>query len=56
MAAGIFDYVKILLPTFYSQSPTWDMSSEALAGYSAIMLAQAQECVFLKAEKGNKLP
>ena len=31
------------------------MSPEALASFSAIMLAQAQECIFLKAEKGTKL-
>lgn len=52
VAAGMFEYVKVLLPTFYTQSPTWDMSAEALAGYSSIMLAQAQECIFLKAEHG----
>ncbi|KAH9282692.1 Programmed cell death 6-interacting protein [Echinococcus granulosus] len=56
IAAGMFDYVKILLPTFYAQSPTWDMSAEALAGYSSIMLAQAQECIFIKAEHDDMKP
>ncbi|VDK38966.1 unnamed protein product [Taenia asiatica] len=56
IAAGMFEYVKVLLPTFYAQSPTWDMSAEALAGYSSIMLAQAQECVFIKAEHDDMKP
>lgn len=51
-SAGMFEQVKILLPTFYTQSPTWDMSSEALTAYSTIMLAQAQECIYIKAERG----
>ncbi|VDD82790.1 unnamed protein product [Mesocestoides corti] len=56
ISAGMFDYVKVLLPTFYTQSPTWDMSSEALTGYSAVMLAQAQECIFIKAERDGMKP
>ncbi|KAM7537810.1 hypothetical protein Aperf_G00000075938 [Anoplocephala perfoliata] len=56
VAAGLFDYVKVILPSFYSQSPTWDVSSEALIGYSNAMLAQAQECIYIKAEKDDMKP
>nr|CDS31738.1 programmed cell death 6 interacting protein [Hymenolepis microstoma] len=56
LSAGLFDYVKIMLPSCYSQSPTWDMSSEALDGYANLMVAQAQECIFTKAEKDSMKP
>ncbi|VDL99854.1 unnamed protein product [Schistocephalus solidus] len=48
-AAGMFEYVKVNLPSFYSQSPTWDMCNESLTAFSEIMLAQAQESIFIKA-------
>ncbi|VDN12314.1 unnamed protein product [Dibothriocephalus latus] len=50
-AAGMFEYVKVNLPSFYSESPTWDMCSECLTAFSEIMLAQAQESFFIKAEQ-----
>ncbi|VDN96252.1 unnamed protein product [Rodentolepis nana] len=56
ISAGLFDYVKAMLPSCYSQSPTWDMSNEALDGYASLMVAQAQECIFTKAEKDNMKP
>ncbi|BHF64408.1 Rhophilin, Rho GTPase binding protein [Sparganum proliferum] len=52
-AAGMFEYVKVNLPSFYSQSPTWDMCSESLAAFSSVMLAQAQEAIFIKAEQDD---
>ncbi|VUZ50688.1 unnamed protein product [Hymenolepis diminuta] len=56
VSAGLFDFVKSMLPSCYSQSPTWDMSNEALDGYASLMVAQAQECIFTKAEKDDMKP
>lgn len=50
-AAGAFNYLKDNILGMVSQEPTPDLMPDTLAALSAIMLAQAQECVYLKASK-----
>lgn len=50
-AAGVFNYLKDNVLGMISQEPTPDLMPDTLAALCAIMLAQAQECVYLKASK-----
>jgi programmed cell death 6-interacting protein len=52
-AAGVFNHLKDNILGMVSQEPTPDLMPDTLAALSAIMLAQAQECVYLKASKSN---
>ncbi|KAH8877924.1 Programmed cell death 6-interacting protein [Schistosoma japonicum] len=54
-ASSTFDYISSdMLPGV--RDPLPDLTSPALTLFSTLMLAQAYECVFLKAEKDEKKP
>lgn len=55
-AAGVYNYLKESVLGLVQQEPTPDLMPDTLAALSAIMLAQAQECVYLKASKANMKP
>ncbi|KAK4471301.1 hypothetical protein MN116_004741 [Schistosoma mekongi] len=55
IASSTFDYISSdMLPGI--REPLPDLTSPALTLFSNLMLAQAYECVFLKAEKDEKKP
>jgi len=55
-AAGVYSYLKDTVLGLIQHDPTPDLMPDTLAAISAIMLAQAQECVYLKAFKANMKP
>uniref|UniRef100_A0A7E4W7L0 BRO1 domain-containing protein n=1 Tax=Panagrellus redivivus TaxID=6233 RepID=A0A7E4W7L0_PANRE len=55
-AAGVFAHLKDTVLSLIQQEPTSDLMPETLAVLSALMLAQAQECVFHKASKDSMKP
>lgn len=56
LAAGVYDYLKDNVMSTIQQEPTPDMHPETLNALSALMLAQAQEVFFTKAEKDGFKP
>ncbi|TPP61300.1 Programmed cell death 6-interacting protein [Fasciola gigantica] len=50
-AAGVFEFLAGHVSMFGSSSS--EVVSDILSAYSVTMIAQAQECVFLKAESGS---
>lgn len=51
-SAGVFTKLKESVLGMVQQDPTPDLMPDTLAALSALMLAQAQEAVYLKAAKG----
>uniref|UniRef100_A0A0K0E1K5 BRO1 domain-containing protein n=1 Tax=Strongyloides stercoralis TaxID=6248 RepID=A0A0K0E1K5_STRER len=50
-ASGIFSYLKDHVLGMVPQDPTLDLMPDTLASLSALMLAQAQEAIYIKAKK-----
>uniref|UniRef100_A0A0N4ZKN8 BRO1 domain-containing protein n=1 Tax=Parastrongyloides trichosuri TaxID=131310 RepID=A0A0N4ZKN8_PARTI len=50
-ASGIFQYLKDHVLGMVPQDPTLDLMPDTLASLSALMLAQAQEAIYIKAKK-----
>uniref|UniRef100_F1KVB4 Apoptosis-linked gene 2-interacting protein X 1 n=1 Tax=Ascaris suum TaxID=6253 RepID=F1KVB4_ASCSU len=55
-AAGVFAALKDTVLSLVQQEPTPDLMPDTLAVLSAIMLAQAQEAIYIKAEKDAMKP
>ena len=51
-AAGVFQYVKDHVLAAIQQEPTPDLYPDALSALITLMMAQAQEVLFMKAAKG----
>lgn len=51
-AAGVFTKLKDSVLGLVQQEPTPDLIPDTLAALSALMLAQAQEAIYIKAAKG----
>src|SRR4051794_19288927 len=54
-SAGVFAKMKDNVLGMVQQEPTPDLQPDALSALSALMLAQAQEAIYLKAAKGTQL-
>eukprot|EP01135_Chromosphaera_perkinsii_P006740 Nk52_evm1s569 gene=Nk52_evmTU1s569 len=52
-AAGVFSFLEEHIETYFDKVPTEDMSKKAFRTYTAICLAQAQECFWSKAKLGK---
>ncbi|EJD74895.1 apoptosis-linked 2-interacting protein X 1 [Loa loa] len=55
-SAGIFAHLKDTILGIVQQEPTPDLMPDTLSVLSAIMLAQAQEAIYIKAEKDKMKP
>ncbi|CAI5445333.1 unnamed protein product [Caenorhabditis angaria] len=55
-AAGIFAKLRDSVLGMVQQDPTPDLMPDTLAALSAIMVAQAQECIYIKGKKDNMKP
>lgn len=54
LASGAFGHIKDTVLSALNREPTMDISPETVGTLSHIMLAQAQEVIFLKATSGTK--
>lgn len=54
LASGAFGHIKDTVLSALNREPTTDISPETVGTLSLIMLAQAQEVIFLKATSGTK--
>lgn len=54
LASGAFGHIKDTVLSALNREPTMDISPETVGTLSLIMLAQAQEVIFLKATSGTK--
>lgn len=54
-SAGVFLKLRDSVLGLVQQEPTADLMPETLNALSALMIAQAQEAIYLKAAKGNKM-
>lgn len=54
-AAGVFTKLKESVLGLVQQEPTPDLMPDTLAALSALMLAQAQEAIYIKAAKGMRV-
>lgn len=52
LASGAFGHIKDTVLSALNREPTMDISPETMGALSTIMLAQAQEVIFLKAASG----
>lgn len=52
LASGAFGHIKDTVLSALNREPTMDISPETMGTLSMIMLAQAQEVIFLKAASG----
>lgn len=52
-AAGIFNFLRINAPATLQQEATSDLNPDVLHALSALMLAQAQDCVYMKVFMGE---
>lgn len=52
LASGAFGHIKDTVLSALNREPTMDISPETMGTLSTIMLAQAQEVIFLKAASG----
>lgn len=52
LASGAFGHIKDTVLSSLNREPTMDISPETVGALSVIMLAQAQEVIFLKATSG----
>lgn len=55
LASGAFGHIKDTVLSALNREPTMDISPETMGTLSTIMLAQAQEVIFLKAASGARL-
>lgn len=55
LASGAFGHIKDTVLSALNREPTMDISPETMGTLSMIMLAQAQEVIFLKAASGARL-
>ncbi|CAI5445332.1 unnamed protein product [Caenorhabditis angaria] len=55
-AAGVFAKLRDSVLGMVQQDPTPDLMPDTLAALSAIMVAQAQECIYIKGKKDNMKP
>ncbi len=53
-SAGVLTYLKDSVLSLVQQEPTMDLMPDTLSALSAVMLAQAQESIYLKAAKGDQ--
>lgn len=53
-AAGIFSKLKDTVLGLVQQEPTPDLMPDTLIALSSLMVAQAQEAIYIKAAKGNE--
>ena len=51
--AGVFSHLKDCVLSLVQQEPTPDLMPDTLNALSALMVAQAQEAIYLKAAKGT---
>ncbi|KAL3313004.1 Rhophilin, Rho GTPase binding protein [Cichlidogyrus casuarinus] len=54
-AAGMFSQVRTSLPTVIQTEPSTDMQTDSLILFVTLMLAQAQEAIFIKAERDSMM-
>ncbi|VDO42629.1 unnamed protein product [Brugia timori] len=55
-SAGVFAHLKDTILGIVQQEPTPDLMPDTLSVLSAVMLAQAQEAIYIKAEKDKMKP
>ncbi len=56
LAAGLFQHLRDNVAGLIQQDPTPDLEPETLGVLSELMLAQAQECVVIKALRDKMKP
>ncbi|CAI4231493.1 unnamed protein product [Auanema sp. JU1783] len=55
-AAGVFAQLRDTIFSLVQQDPTPDLSPETLSCLVPLLIAQAQECIYIKASKDNMKP